>query len=543
MENKTSKICEICGDEFIPTQKTQKKCKKKHYRDCEICGNPFHIEYNRPQKTCSNTCASEYRKKNVSYEKECAFCGEKFTTTTKHTKFCSNVHYKDCVVCNEKFVVKDLHRPSETCSQSCGSKLSHNESSAKKRIENSIKKHGVEHPFQAKEVKAKIKNSLDNSENDTRFGSKKMKNIIKEKYGVENVSQLEEVQKAKEKTYYEKYGVLNPAAMQINNYKEWNDFQKFVEGKNWDCLELADFFNTSVGTIRQKAYKTQTESLIKGFHEYSEPELKIKKILESFGLKESIDFTPHNRQLIKPLEVDFYIPSLNLAIEVSPTFTHNSKLTWSSEDGGLPMDYHQNKYLKCKEIGVDLITIFDWHKEERLKSILVSKLRKNLETYKYKENIDIKNMYEFLGLEHQTYSNKKYHINGLFKNNEPVAVFVWLENRNSTTLKYYKNKTQVNIDNVIQVLIGKYSKYLLKNNIKSMIINSDLSIDLQASLVNLGFNTLKEVSPRVNYYNHKSDMNIKSKKKTKRHFVALENRGFLPVYDCGHCVMLLDITI
>ena len=61
-----SKICTLCGKEFIPTSNAQRVCSDKHYRKCEICGNMFEIK--RPsnsQLCCSKRCTSEKRKRTM----------------------------------------------------------------------------------------------------------------------------------------------------------------------------------------------------------------------------------------------------------------------------------------------------------------------------------------------------------------------------------------------------------------------------------------------------------------------------------------------
>lgn len=58
------------------------------------------------------------------------------------------------------------------------------------------------------------------------------------------------------------------------------------------------------------------------------------------------------RSLISPLEVDFYLPEMKLAVEVCGLY-------WHSEGRGKTRTYHRNKMVKCAEKDVRLITIFD----------------------------------------------------------------------------------------------------------------------------------------------------------------------------------------
>ena len=81
--------------------------------------------------------------------------------------------------------------------------------------------------------------------------------------------------------------------------------------------------------------------------------------------------------MIKPYEIDIYLPEYNIGIECNPTATHNSSLPdpW----GGDPKhnNYHQLKSKMCLDRGIRLIHVFgyDWmHKHD----IIVSMIRNSL---------------------------------------------------------------------------------------------------------------------------------------------------------------------
>ena len=116
--------------------------------------------------------------------KKCELCGDEFEALRKTQKYCKKEHMNTCVICGKEFKIKKLAYPAGTCSSHCASIKSHTEESKEKRRINSLEKYGTEFPLQAKEIKEKIQESLDNSENDLRFGSKKFKKLIKDKYNV-----------------------------------------------------------------------------------------------------------------------------------------------------------------------------------------------------------------------------------------------------------------------------------------------------------------------------------------------------------------------
>lgn len=81
--------------------------------------------------------------------------------------------------------------------------------------------------------------------------------------------------------------------------------------------------------------------------------------------------TKNSRTIIPPHELDLYLPDLNLAIEFNGLY-------WHSENQGKHKNYHYNKWLKCKNQGIQLIQIWedDWNeKPDIIKNIISSRLR------------------------------------------------------------------------------------------------------------------------------------------------------------------------
>lgn len=62
----------------------------------------------------------------------------------------------------------------------------------------------------------------------------------------------------------------------------------------------------------------------------------------------------HNvRNIIPHLELDIYILDLKLAIEFNG-------LKWHSIENGMDRDYHLNKSLECRKLGIRLIHIYEF---------------------------------------------------------------------------------------------------------------------------------------------------------------------------------------
>jgi AraC-like DNA-binding protein len=82
-------------------------------------------------------------------------------------------------------------------------------------------------------------------------------------------------------------------------------------------------------------------------HTVSSHEHKIQNFLDEYN----IEYRTSDRTLIKPLELDIYIPSCNIAIEVNGLYWHCEIYKDSK--------YHENKRIRCTEIGIRLIQLYE----------------------------------------------------------------------------------------------------------------------------------------------------------------------------------------
>jgi hypothetical protein len=101
----------------------------------------------------------------------------------------------------------------------------------------------------------------------------------------------------------------------------------------------------------------------------SKPETEVFEFLKAH-LPADCEIRQNDRQLIAPLELDFYIPSKNVAIEFDG-------IIWHSEGfGGKPRNYHISKTKAAHEKGVKLIHIFE--PEWKLRQNIVKRKLLNL---------------------------------------------------------------------------------------------------------------------------------------------------------------------
>lgn len=309
---KIIKQCEYCHKEYEAVRKDQKFCKNDHYTQCEACNKTILIKnIKRPDRSCSTECAKilNKRRKNPLSLKKCEYpgCNEKFKPFNSKSKICNKEHSLRCVICDKTFIVKDkftYKNPPKTCSKICASQIIN---------------------FKERNAKSKITNL--------------------KKYGVENVSQAQEIKDKKSQTTLKKYGVIN-----IFNLPE----------------------------IKIKASKNNGYTISRLNKEWHN---KLKK-------ETGVDFS---------YEVNFgkgkkYSADLgygNILIDINPSFTHNNSVGFAHATGRckivdcdkkshMPKDknYHQLRALEAIKDGKVLLQYFDWFDEEIFISIVKSKLKK-----------------------------------------------------------------------------------------------------------------------------------------------------------------------
>ena len=206
----------------------------------------------------------------------------------------------------------------------------------------------------------------------------KIKQTSLEHFGTENPAQSNAVREKMKLTSMTKYGVANPAccskvmdkiklARWENTYENFSRFSDKVvpafpiedwhgggnaEWHPWTCVRCGLTFLTWYDNGRTITCPTCDKPDGTGI------ELYIEDILKEAG----ITYAKKNRTVISPLELDFWIPSKNFAIEVNGLYWHS--------DAMQPDDnYHINKTKSCEKAGVQLIHIFEDEINKRPKMV------------------------------------------------------------------------------------------------------------------------------------------------------------------------------
>jgi hypothetical protein len=472
---------------------------------------------------------------------KCDICGnEKVLLFQKYIK---NIKNGGIYCCSPKCAQEKVKN---TSLKNFGSEYYTQTKEYKKRYkETSLEKYGVEHSSQNEDIKNKGKRTsmerygVDNPSK-SQFIKDKIKNTFLEKYGVKNISELDYIKDkiSKKSIHFFK-----------DNYNI--DIIKYYKNEYYIlCHECNNIYNINKKTLRNR--------LIGGYN----PCTKCNTIMKQTSIKEIelLQFIEKNyehtiisnsKDIIKPYELDIYIPDSNLAFEFNGVYWHNEL---NKED-----DYHYKKTDLCLEKGIQLIHIWedDWiYKQDIVKSMILNKLGKTSNKIyarkcKIKEINDNKLIKEFLDNNHlQGFVGSKIKI-GLFYENELVSLITFGNlrknmnsisiNKNDYEMLRFCNKLNTNV-------IGGASKlfnYFINNyKYNSIISYADRSHSNGNLYKQLEFK-LQDITPPNYYYviddirhyryNFRKDILIKEgydSNKTE-HEIMLE-RKIYRIYNSGN---------
>lgn len=158
-----------------------------------------------------------------------------------------------------------------------------------------------------------------------------------------------------------------------------NKFQKFlIENQNKYTVEqLSQLCGCNFGTIYSRFKQWNIEYRPYIVKALSSHEQKAYDLLFN---KYNVFIDIQNRNIIKPYELDFWIPDFNIAIEINGYHTHcEPNFANKTQRTKLSQNYHQNKSENCSIKNVQLIHIWE-HDIENICEIVENVLKQNIES-------------------------------------------------------------------------------------------------------------------------------------------------------------------
>lgn len=400
----------------------------------------------------------------------------------------------------------------------------------------------------------------------TKESIEKRKNTILKKYGVEHTLQSKEIRLKSEKTLLKKYGAKNYAMSfefrkkfilrRIHRLKdvvlldEVKDYETFVKFK---CVTCGHLFKKK---LNQNIYCPTCYNKWKSLAEND-----VKRYVESLGFLT----VSNTRDLISkkgvskfykkvPREIDIYVPDKNFGIEYNGIKWHSSQY--------LVDDYHKFKTEECEKKGVQLIHIFEneWiFKQDIIKSILSSKLgvcKNKIMARKCEiREVGFFEKKEFLHHNHiQGDVVSKVNI-GLFFDNKLISLMTFGKKRNSISGKNEDGVYELlrfcnDLDTTVIGGASKLFKHFIKKwSPKKVISYADRRFSMGRLYENLGFTFEYDTKPnyfyvfqnqlhsRLGFQKHK----LKTHELTKNVFddkltesEILEKVGVYRIFDSGN---------
>jgi len=321
----------------------------------------------------------------------------------------------------------------------CSSKCS-NSADEKKRVteQSNLKKYGVKHTFQTKELQDKSKLTMlqkygvDNSMK-LEFVKEKAKKTCLLNYGVDNIFKVEKIKEIRFKSRTE----------HLNNNEYWNN-KEFIE-KSFitkeqflDASKFQDFFGCGSSLPYSKCKKLGID--YKKMNGYSLKEKEVYDYIKSIYQKEIIE---NDRNLIKN-ELDIVIPEFKFAIEFNGIFWHSlNAVTYDNFKKYNKKNSHCEKTEECFKKGYKLFHIFE-NEWDTKKDIWKSKIALELGIIEKRifarkceiKEVDNEEKNKFLEENHlQGTCSSSVNI-GLYYQNELVSIMTFGKTRFSKKYQY-----------------------------------------------------------------------------------------------------------
>lgn len=352
------------------------------------------------------------------------------------------------------------------------------------------------------------------------------------------------------KTMYETYGEI--ANNKENNRESWQikavlskeNLESYIKSLDhkpflYELCELLDLQSARMGELIKRY---GLKELINFEYNTSQGESELCNYIKEIYIG---DIIRHCRDIIKPNELDIYLPELKIAIEFNGNYWHSS--------AKVDKEYHKNKTRMCKKQGIHLIHIFEYewiNNKNNIKRYLYSVISDNKTIIygrdTYIKEIEPKEAYEF---------EDKFHLQkraastvnlGIYTNNKLCGVMTFGKPRFDNMYEY--ELIRLCFDSQVAIVGGsnKLFRYFIEKYSPSSIISycniAKFSGDIY---LKLGFKYY--CTTQQNYvWAHNNEVytryQTQKSKLIEKGLGTIEETedeimtrlGFIKIYDCGN---------
>lgn len=308
---------------------------------------PHLVQYLNTRYTDSESLQETiYRiKNNIEIRPVCKECGSKLKFIKGFPDFC-------CVSCMAKN--KDIQqKKKQTCLAIYGVEYASASKIVQDKVkETNLKRYGVESYARTESERKRLH---ENNPGASDSAKEKRRKTNLERYGVKNVFANKDIQDKIKHYYIEKYGVENPS--QVEEIKEkikLTNIQRYGFDNPMKSNIIKNKFNFS--EIQRKVLETKRKR--KTFNTSKAEEIMYKLLIEKYN----IVYRQYSSSEY-PYCCDFYIPSIDLYIELNAHWTHGGHPFDKNNINDLnKLNYWKNKNTKFYNNAINTWTIRDVEK-------------------------------------------------------------------------------------------------------------------------------------------------------------------------------------
>ena len=394
------------------------------------------------------------------------------------------------------------------------------------------------------------------SNNRHRKNAKPTKEVLENLYQDSTIYSLSQYFSVSIHTIYEwlnDYGIeirTLSESTKLGKERQYKDKQFSFEflDQNYDrtkpIRELAEKLGVSTSHIRSQLLKAEITI------EPVEPTWRSRAEIELYEYLVSEfpddDWSNSDKSIITPYELDIVNHTKRIAVEYCGIYWH------SEGSSGKKRNYHRDKYLKCKEAGYKLITVFESDNQEKVRALLRKLLGKTNKIGARKTElkyIDAKTAMCF-HREHHLHSavGAKHHY-GLFYQDEMVMAASFGKNRFSKKYQYECSRITSHSNYTIVGGVSKLIKRFVETEQpKSIVTFADLRFGDGNVYSKCGFTYVETTSPnywyskkyqpelysRVKFQKHKLPDLLEKFDPTKTEFENMIENCWDRIWDCGN---------
>lgn len=481
---------------------------------------------------------------------------------------------KKCPTCQNAYTISYRKKHQVYCSKSCAQQNPNTQAKmAVSQKKTFLKKYGVDHPMKTAEVVENFKNSMvekygvssalkskeffdkANATKLERYGnanysnSEQRKLTCIEKFGVDNIrkvkSVVDEMSAARKSSHYEflKNHCLEIGLQFVCSHDDYKGYH-FSNKYEFKCMTCEKHLESTVYNLNGL------------FCDYCHPEKinnlenRMYEFLQSIVEKEEI-IVRNDRTVLIGKELDFYIPSKKIAIEMNGLYWHSEHV------GGKLSYYHLNKTKACMCHGLSLIHIFEneWlNKEEIVKSIIRTTMGLSERKIYAREcevlEVNNRDKNDFLLRNHLQGEDKSTIKLGLYHNKELVSLMTFrkgsrFEKNVEWELTRFCNKINTTVIGGASKL---FSSFVKSHSPKMIVSYCDRRYFTGKVYEAIGFKFVKNTSPgyhvtvnnykdlrnRMSFQKHKLEGMLKVYDNDISAWQNLINNGYDRIWDCGH---------